>query len=89
MALFRWADSCYKPHMLEIRILGPLGCGTVRPSTSAYSGSERSWLLLAIHVGEVVPSQRLIGSGRDRPLSRLKLFEVPRRTGRYRYVRAA
>ena len=54
-------SRCYKLHMLEFRILGPLEVWDGEKILDLGGQRQRAVLaLLAIHVGEVVPSERLI-----------------------------
>src|ERR1044072_5811288 len=56
-ALFSAPDRCYKLHMLEFRILGPLEVWDGEHAVELSGQRQRAVLaLLAIHVGEVVPS---------------------------------
>lgn len=53
--------GCYKPPMLEFRILGPLEVWDGEKALSLGGPRQRAVLaVLAMHVGEVVPSERLI-----------------------------
>ena len=52
---------CYKAHVLEFRILGPVEVWDGEKAVALGGQRQRAVLaLLAIHVGEVVPSERLI-----------------------------
>jgi DNA-binding SARP family transcriptional activator len=55
------AEGCYKHRMLEFRILGPLEVWDGEKTLELGGQRQRAVLaVLAMHVGEVVPSERLI-----------------------------
>jgi DNA-binding SARP family transcriptional activator len=54
-------EGCYNPRMLEFRILGPLEVWDRETALQLGGQKQRAVLaLLALHPGEVVPSERLI-----------------------------